>query len=1434
MSSQGESQAKQAKIAAKVSHQEMSQEFAEELKSIESGLTIARMFTSKNRDPLSQVAYEKRSSKIANTDGTAVFEMEDCEVPASWSQLATDILVSKYFRKRGVEGRGHEDSIRQVVRRLAKTIRQFGDSLGDYFATKEDAQAFEDELSFFLVHQYGAFNSPVWFNVGLYQAYQIEGQGGNWCWNPQTDQIEETKNAYQYPQASACFIQSVNDDLMGIFDLVKNEARLFKGGSGTGTNFSAIRGHQERLSGGGTSSGLMSFLEVFDRGAGATKSGGTTRRAAKMVCLDMDHPEIVDFIQWKEKEEKKAHALIRSGYDSDFNGEAYRTIAGQNSNNSVRMNDDFMYAYLNDGNWNTTFRTTGEVCETFKARDLMRKVAQAAWTCADPGVQFDTTINKWHTVKNSGRINASNPCVTGDTLISTTKGMRPIQDLVGEAIDILTFDGRVVKTSKIFPTGMKEVFELRTKSGYTLKLTGDHKVWTENRGDVPASELTKQDKVILVQGHFGHESLDQKMAEFIGLSLGDGYLSSQGYVTVTMASNEDVILAEYVDYLNSIKQDRMIAGVRYTDTGSRTATCAEVATSVITEYSILNEGSSNKRFLNKAFALDRNSIAGILRGLFTSDGTVANYGGKSQYVALDSSSLTMLRQTQKLLLMFGIKSKIYENRRAGNAKAMLPDGKGGLKEYEVREMHSLRMSRSSRVLFEEFIGFHPKSEKAGALRALNHVVGVYQDKLEDFFDSLTSLGIQKVYDLTEPLTQHFVADGILIHNCSEYMHLDDSACNLASLNLTKFYDESTGIFDVEKYRHACEIFILAQEILVDAASYPTKPIAKNSHDFRPLGLGYSNLGTLLMVMGLPYDSDEGRAICAALTAIMTGRAYKRSAEVASQKGAFPGFAKNREPMLEVMQMHRDAAYAIPLESCPDSLRKAACEDWDACLDVGEKFGYRNAQVSVIAPTGTIGLLMDCDTTGIEPDFALVKFKKLAGGGYFKIVNHSIPKGLKKLGYTQRQVNEIITYILGTAAFQAAPHINETSLKEKGFTEAEIRTMERVLPTVFDLGNVFVPHVLGKETLTRFGFSESKTSRPEFNLLREIGFTAAQIEEASLVICGRMTIEGAPHLRDEHLPIFDCANKCGRYGRRFLEPMAHVKMMAAAQKFISGAISKTINIPNESSVEEIEKLYVETWRLGLKAVALYRDGCKMSQPLNSKSDAKEEKLEKEEVAVKSLSPVLQRKRLPKNRRGSTIEARIGGQKLYLRTGEYSDGGLGEIFVDMHKEGAAYRSIMNCFAISVSLGLQYGVPLDEFVNCFTFTRFEPQGVVDHPNIKMATSVIDFIFRALGMQYLGRTDFVQVKPADKDREILEHEPEASVLSPAPAKKTARSEEEGVVVRLAERKHSTSSPEGAANEHLSGMMGDAPFCDSCGHVTVRNGSCYRCLNCGNSMGCS
>ena len=1073
------------------------------------GLKFKRVYTTPGVDPYDMIQWDKRSSKITNPDGSTVFKLENLEIPRAWTQLATDIIASKYFRKAGVPGTGNEVSAKQTVTRIARSIRKAGEDFGGYFSDVEDADTFEAELTHMLINQIGAFNSPVWFNCGLAQEYGIKGPAvGNWQWNKLTDKVEETVDSYSRPQLSACFIQSVSDDLMDMADLVKREMRIFKFGSGTGTNFSKIRAEGEKLSSGGTSSGLMSFLEIYDKSAGAIKSGGTTRRAAKMVCLDMDHPDIERFIDWKMKEEEKARILIEhGGLPADFNGEAYHTVSGQNSNNSVRVTDEFMQAVETDGSYETKFRSNGKTAKAYKARALWDKIALAAWKCADPGVQYDTTINKWHTCSNTDKIHASNPC-------------------------------------------------------------------------------------------------------------------------------------------------------------------------------------------------------------------------------------------------------------------------------------------------------------------------------------------------------------------SEYMFLDDTACNLASLNLTKFLSPE-GMFDVARYRHAAEVFTSAQEIAVEFASYPNKQIGQNSHDYRPLGLGYANLGTLLMLLGIPYDSDRGRGIAGALTAILTGRAYHQSAEIARSKGPFPGYEKNREPFLKVMRMHRDAAYAIKGEDCPQNLLKAAREDWDEAVALGEVHGYRNAQATVLAPTGTIGLLMDCDTTGVEPDFALVKFKKLAGGGYFKIVNESVPEALRRLGYTKEQAQEIVAYVVGTNTLKSASPVNDRALVERGLTAEEIARVEAQLPKVFELRHAFNSFNVGEACLKRLGFTA------EDDLLAKLGFTDAEVDQSNDVLCGRMTVEGAPHLRDEHLPIFDCANKCGKTGKRFIHWMGHIKMMGATQPFISGAISKTINMTAETTVDEIKEAYWQSWKLGLKAVALYRDGCKASQPLSSKAADKkkpdvnvEEEIQKRVVAALAqasqqnlvqgqllpttvanpVSPTaasqsLKRFRLPRKRSGFTQEARIAGQKVYLRTGEYVDGTLGEIFVDLAKEGAAFRSMMNCFAIAVSLGLQYGVPLKEFIDVFTFSRFEPQGPVDHPNIKMCTSIVDYLFRVLALEYLGQDEFAQVKPADGETRhrrptdfIKKIDPTTvEATAPAPAPVATASPVQVNVVNVVGN-HEAS----ALSEHLGKMMGDAPFCNLCGHTTVRNGVCYKCLNCGNTLGCS
>jgi ribonucleoside-diphosphate reductase alpha chain len=1230
---------------------------------------IARRFTTAGQDPYSAVAFRTASSEIRNPDGSLVFAAEGIAVPAEWSQVACDILAQKYLRKAGVPARlkpvaeegvpdwlrrrvadqealaalpesarfGGESDARQVFDRLAGTWTYWGWK-GGYFDAEEDARAFRDEIALMLARQMGAPNSPQWFNTGLHWAYGIDGpaQGHYWV-EHRSGEVRASESAYEHPQPHACFIQSVADDLVnegGIMDLWVREARLFKYGSGSGSNFSKLRGEGERLSGGGRSSGLMSFLKIGDRAAGAIKSGGTTRRAAKMVIVDIDHPDIEAFIDWKVVEEQKVAALVagsklaarhlnriiaachdagapegearfdpaqnpalkreiraargamipenyiqrviqfaRQGharidfrtYDTDWDSEAYLTVAGQNSNNSVRVSNDFLARVLEDGDWDLVRRTDGKAEKSLKARALWEKIAHAAWASADPGLQFDTTINDWHTCSASGRINASNPC-------------------------------------------------------------------------------------------------------------------------------------------------------------------------------------------------------------------------------------------------------------------------------------------------------------------------------------------------------------------SEYNFLDDTACNLASLNLLAFR-RADGRFDTEGFRHAVRLWTLVLEISVMMAQFPSREIARLSYVFRTLGLGYANLGGLLMAMGLAYDSDEGRALGAAITALLTGASYAASAEMAAELGAFAGFAENREPMLRVIRNHRRAAHgesagyeglAIPpvpfrAADCPDpELARAARESWDEALERGERHGFRNAQATVIAPTGTIGLVMDCDTTGIEPDFAIVKFKKLAGGGYFKIINRAVPQALKTLGYGADEIAAIERHVLGRGTLKGAPAINHDTLAAKGFDQAALEAVEAALASAFDIKFAFNKWTLGETFCTgRLGLDPAALDRPGFDLLAALGFGRDAIEAANLWCCGAMTLEGAPCLKPEHLPVFDCANPCGPRGRRALSVESHIRMMAAAQPFISGAISKTINMPNAATVEDCAAAYLLSWRLGLKATALYRDGSKLSQPLASSLFGDEEEAEEDAAALfaqapAARAPVLaerlvervvekvvqrgERRRLPNRRKGYTQKATVGGHKVYLRTGEHDDGRLAEVFIDMHKEGSAFRSLMNNFAIAISIGLQYGVPLEEFVEAFTFTRFEPSGVVEgNDTIKLATSILDYIFRELAISYLGRGDLAHAEPGDvlpdtvgkgeAQSELAPERPAAEAIdraastgfvrnrltllygaagrgaaassgaaeltADAPLGGGARAMGAGYGVLTLTR---VASPQDNGNEQrrariraarIQGYEGDS--CEECGNFTlVRNGTCLKCDTCGATSGCS
>tara|TARA_B100001059_G_scaffold81348_1_gene79359 strand:- start:12815 stop:16117 length:3303 start_codon:yes stop_codon:yes gene_type:complete len=1091
-----------------------------------SALKFKRFNTRDGVAPTDLYEYEYRTSVIKNPAGDEVFKMENVEVPKDWSQVATDILAQKYFRKAGVPqpdgSLGSETSVKQVAHRLADCWKTWGEKYG-YFASKKDAKVFYDELVYSILGQMAAPNSPQWFNTGLHNTYGITGkpQGHSYV-DPTTGKTKKSTSAYERPQPHACFILSVDDDLVnegGIMDLWVREARIFKYGSGVGTNFSSIRGANEKLSGGGNSSGLMSFLKIGDRAAGAIKSGGTTRRAAKMVCLDLDHPEIMEFINWKKEEEKKVKALIDAGYSSSYEGEAYATVSGQNSNNSVRIPNKFFEALKNDGEWDLISRTTGKPISSVPAKQVWDDISFAAWACADPGVQYDTTINEWHTCPEGGQINASNPC-------------------------------------------------------------------------------------------------------------------------------------------------------------------------------------------------------------------------------------------------------------------------------------------------------------------------------------------------------------------SEYMFLDNTACNLASLNLRKYYNEKDKTLDVKAIEYASRLWTVVLEISVLMAQFPSKDVAELSYQYRTLGLGYANLGSVLMVSGIPYDSPEATAIGGAVTAILTGTAYATSAEMANFLGAFDQYEKNKEHMLRVMRNHRYAAYnldeydglsvkpvGIDPAYCPEYLLGSATGIWDKAVQWGEKHGYRNAQTTVIAPTGTIGLVMDCDTTGIEPDFALVKFKKLSGGGYFKIVNQSVPLALRNLGYSEEEINEIVNYAKGHATLESAPNINHDSLRSKGFSSEDLEKVESGLASAFEISFAFNQWVLGEEAMERLGFTPEEYNSEGFSLLRALGFSKIEIAAANDYVCGTMTVEGAPFLKDEHLAVFDCANKCGEKGERYIHAHGHIKMMAAAQPFLSGAISKTINLPNEATIEDIKSCYQLSWELGTKANALYRDGCKLSQPLSNKSDVEEtedevidavdaavgvaagmsiEQLTQDQVLeaaqkildnskstefMRQLSSIVERKRLPWKRRGFTQKAKVGGQTLFVRTGEYNDGTLGEIFIDMHREGATFRSLMNCFSIAVSIGLQYGVPLDEYVSKFTFTRFEPSGMVEgHPNIKNSTSIIDYIFRLLGFEYLDRSDLVHIKPT-----ASEVEAKAKTIEQKKAQAPVSAIPQPVETSV------SSGSAGLTLQQPKSTSGDALPCTNCGSLAlVRNGTCHLCTNCGTTTGCS
>lgn len=1085
--------------------------------------------------------------------------IENVEFPSFWSDNARIQVAEKYFRRADVpqfpEGifdrhqaeavgidwkslpLGAEKSLKRVINRLAGALTYWGVEYG-YFTTEEGSRTFYNELAYMMLHQYGALNSPQWFNTGMHWAYGIESDAkGQYYYDFTKNKAVPSTNGFEHPQASACFILGVKDDLFGkngIFDTAAREARIFYFGSGAGSNYSSLRGKGEPVSGGGVSSGMMSFLDVFDVGGGVIKSGGKTRRAAKMdICSDT-HPELMEFIQWKMRQEKMVRILIQAGMSGGFEDEAYRTVRGMNSNNTVSLSHDFFRAVRRDEDWKLRWVTNPmHVSKTLPARKIWDELVYATWFSADPGIHATDTINEWNTCINDERIVSSNPCVTGDTFVATADGYRRIQDIVGTRQNIINGNGDIVPVSKIFKTGTKDVYRIRTKSGYSVRVTGDHKVWTTNRGDVPASELLPTDSVQLRGAGFGSVSLSEDAATVLGAVVGDGCVT-QGTMVITSGKDERPVSERFARSLNALKtEDSSGYGYAVRETHvSEAATALRVSTSSVgvieylSQYAVMDEGSDRKRFTDAFFATDHLTQRAALRALYTADGTVANYGDKSQYVSLDSTSVELLQQVQLLLLNFGIKSKLYDNRRPkGMTSAMMPDGRGGMKEYDVKQMHSLRVSRSSRVTFEREIGFLPESKKSAVLEHVNKSFGAYADKMEDRIFSITPDGTEDVYDLTEPVSSHFVANGLVVHNCSEYLWFNETSCNLASINLIKFYDTETRKFDMDGYRHAIRAWQLALDITVSMAQYPAADICEKTVEYRTTGLGFTNLGGLLMLMGLGYASEDAHQVAGAITAILGGESYAMSAQVAGAMGTYAAFERNRDSHLRVIRNHRRACYSDSeyskfllddfegITKRPPTLDMdkvaarhwplfwAARESWQQALELGARYGYRNAQVTVLAPTGTISFAMDADTFGIEPDYALIKYKALAGGGYAVIVNRLLEPALLGLGYAKGEVDAIIA------------HVNKTGM-----------------------------------------------------------------------------VEDAPFLSHRHYAVFDTA-VAARPGGRYLIPRSHVEMMASCQPFLSGAISKTVNLPEEATEDEISDVYMYGYDLGLKAIAVYRANSK---------------------------------------------------------------------------------------------------------------------------------------------------------------------------------------------------------------------------------------------------
>jgi len=1361
-------------------------------------LSVSRYFTKPGVEPFDSVEWELRDARIGHGDRVA-FEQRGVEFPTTWSQNATNIVAQKYFRGQ-LDSPQREHSVRQMIGRVAGTIADWGRARG-YFASVDDGDTFEAELTHILLHQMAAFNSPVWFNCGF----------------------EES------PQLSACFILSVEDTMESILDWNTREGKIFLGGSGSGINLSNIRGSMEPLRKGGTASGPVSFMRGADSWAGTIKSGGKTRRAAKMVVLDVDHPDIREFIWCKAKEEKKANALRDAGFDMSIDGEGFISIQYQNANNSVRLTDEYMRAVENDEDWNLIARTTGEpVGEPIPARELMREIAEAAWQCADPGVQYDTTINQWHTSPLSGRINASNPCFPADARVHTTKGLLPIADLVargeaGEEIRVYTHRATadtpgsgVVATEPVafMRNGVKPIVRLRFANGAELRCTPNHRLWTINRGYVPAEELTTEDRVLLNDaptpasdaswqlpikvealakswargGSVTYQELPDRwsegLGELTGHLLGDGWLTD---VQTGWVYGGDDLADGMADSHEGILRE-LIGGVSRQAMGNATVQLragSEAVREFFRGLGVTSARAHDKRVPASIFTAPTEVQTAFLRGLFGADGCVSRVegGGKaSRYAGLGSRSEALVKDVQRMLSGFGIRGHIYRITETEDASFSYTRVDGTTVEYASREGFDLRITGSDLDRFAGMVGFSAPRKQA-ALEVLLAETGRYATKPGTALVACEQDGQEEVYNLTEPLHHSYIVDGFVVANCSEYMHVDDSACNLASLNLMKFR-RADGSFDIETFEHAIDVMFLAQEIIVGPSSYPTEKIGVNARAFRQLGLGYANLGAFLMSNGMAYDSDKGRATAAAITSLMTGRAYLGSARIAAAIGPYEHYELNRDAHNAVMRMHRDASYAIPDSATTDTaLLEAARAVWEDAVVAGEEHGYRNAQATVLAPTGTISFLMDCDTTGVEPDFSLVKFKELVGGGQMTIVNQTIPMALRTLGYDEEQVEQIVA------------HIDEHA-----------------------------------------------------------------------------TIVGAPGLLVEHLSVFDVV-----VGERAISHMGHIKMMGAVQPFISGALSKTVNLPHEATIEDIADAYIQAWRLGVKALAIYRDGSKTAQALRTDAQQGASTSGAEVVVVEGFSQEQvdelvadavaaahkkalaeagpKRNRMPRERQSITHKFSIAGHEGYITAGMYEDGTVGEIFLtDIGKEGSTLRGMMNAFATSISIALQYGVPLATLVEKFSYMRFEPEGITQNPEIPFAKSMPDYIMRWLASRFLD-TDTQEelgiLTPEVRARKMAEDAGTSAVSSDTNRPANGGTSRGGASASASGKSGAplgtVAGSEPATTRAAADALTDTPpvvparmrgldlgpACAQCGGMMQRTGSCYTCSSCGNNTGC-